>query len=302
MSETRLMPAAQLKPAAQLRTAAQLRIAALQMVSGGDVEANLAQAGALLASAAAQGAQLVVLPETFALFNAAAQAALGAQEAGPAARVRPFLAEQAARYGLYIVAGTLPLLDRGDPRPRAATLVFDPAGREVGRYDKLHLFDVAVADGHGRYCESATFEPGEAISVVSTPWGGLGLAVCYDLRFPELFQALRRAGASLLAVPAAFTRHTGLAHWLPLLRARAIETQCLVIGANQGGRHGATRFTSGGSAIVDAWGEVVGEAGFGSGVIIATVDLAAQAALRRDMPVAAHRRFDVSGPAPAGRD
>lgn len=279
----------------------QLTVAALQMVSGGDLDANLAEVERLCAAAAAQGAQLVVLPETFALFSASAQAALGAQEAGPGARVRPRLAELAARHGIWLVAGTLPLLDRGDPRPRAATLVFDASGQEVGRYDKLHLFDVEVADRQGRYCESATFEPGDALTVVPTPWGGLGLAVCYDLRFPELFQALRGAGAALIAVPAAFTRHTGLAHWLPLLRARAIETQCLLIGANQGGQHGPTRFTSGGSAIVDAWGEVVGEAGFGAGVIVATVDLAAQAALRRSMPVAAHRRFSVSGPHPVAK-
>src|SRR5690606_23546574 len=145
-------------------------------------------------------------------------------------------------------------------------------------YDKLHLFDVEVGDRQGRYCESDTFCPGDpgSISVVDTPAGRLGLAVCYDLRFAELFLTLRERGAELIAVPSAFTRRTGLAHWLPLLRARAIETQCVLIGANQGGQHSATRQTSGGSVIVDGWGRVLAEAGFGATVIVADIDLARQ--------------------------
>lgn len=276
-------------------TVTEARVAAIQMVSGTDLAANLREAAVLIERAAAAGAQLIVLPETFALFLAAEQAELGRREASADAVVRPFLAEQAAKHGVWLVGGTLPIVEPDDPRPRAACLVYDAAGKEVARYDKLHLFDVQVGDRQGRYCESDTFCPGDTarISVVDTPVGKLGLTVCYDLRFAEIFQTLRERGAELIAVPSAFTRRTGLAHWLPLLRARAIETQCVLIGANQGGEHSAKRQTSGGSAIVDGWGRVLAEAGFGAGVICADIDLVQQARERAAMPVASARRFSV---------
>jgi nitrilase len=268
------------------------RVAVVQMVSGTDLEQNLGRAAALIGRAAAEGARLAVLPEAFALFLSRAQRDLGAQEAGAAARVRPFLAEQASRHGLWLVGGTVPILEPDDPRPRAAALVIDDGGREVARYDKVHLFDVEVGDRQGRYCESDTFCPGRPQAVtVATPVGVLGLGVCYDLRFAELFIELRRRGAELIALPSAFTRRTGLAHWLPLLRARAIETQCYLLGANQGGEHSPSRLTSGGSAIVDGWGTVLGEAGFGEGVVVADADLKTLRAQRAAMPVMDHRRF-----------
>jgi nitrilase len=269
-------------------------IAVLQMVSGVDLEQNLRRAAVLIGRAAAAGARLAVLPEAFALFLSRAQRDLGAREAGAAARVRPFLAEQASRHRLWLVGGTIPLLEADDPRPHAAALVFDDSGREVARYDKAHLFDVEVGDRQGCYRESDTFCPGPARAVtVATPVGMLGLGVCYDLRFAELFIELRRQGAELIALPSAFTRRTGLAHWLPLLRARAIETQCYLLGANQGGEHSRTRLTSGGSAIVDGWGTVLGEAGFGEAVVIADIDQVALAEQRAAMPVMAHRRFNI---------
>lgn len=268
-------------------------VAAIQMVSGPDLERNLAAAARLLARAAAAGAQLAVLPEAFALFLSNEQRALGEREAGAQARVRPFLAEQAALHKLWLVAGTIPLLDPGCERPRAATLVFDDAGREVARYDKMHLFDVDVGDRQGSYRESATYDRGDKVVCMPTPFGRLGLAVCYDLRFAELFQLLREQGAELIALPSAFTRRTGLAHWLPLLRARAIETQCYLIGANQGGEHSASRHTSGGSAIIGSWGEVLAEAGFGEACVVAPIDLEKLHAERRAMPVAQHRRFRI---------
>jgi nitrilase len=273
-------------------------IAALQMVTGSSIEANLVQAERLIAEAAAQGAKLLVLPEAFALFISGEQKQLGASEAGPQPRVRTFLAEQAARHGVWIVGGTVPLLDescavdRG--RPRAACLVFDDSGREVARYDKMHLFDVDVGDKQGRYCESDTFAPGNTVVTVTTPFGCVGLAVCYDLRFPELFLQLRLQGAEIIALPSAFTRATGLAHWLPLLRARAIETQCILIGANQGGQHSAKRHTSGGSTIIDSWGTVLAEAPFGECVITAAIDLKKMQRERSAMPVLQHRKFDIA--------
>lgn len=275
-------------------------VAALQMVSGADLDANIEQAERLLAQAAAAGANIAVLPETFGLFASGAQRSLGEQEASAAAVVRPFLAGAAGRHGLYIVAGTVPVCEPGDERPYAACFIYDDRGAELDCYHKIHLFDVDVADGQGRYCESSIFRPGNRAVVVPTPWGGLGLAVCYDLRFPELFQALRLGGADMIAVPAAFTRHTGLAHWLPLLRARAIETQCLLVGANQGGVHTSKRQTSGGSVIIDAWGDVQAEAGFGPACVTGRFDRSRQDRLRQSMPVVAHRRFGIGAPAPAG--
>lgn len=272
-------------------------VAALQMVSGNDVDANLERARLLIAHAAERGAQLLVLPEAFALFISNEQKQLGAGETGPDPRVRSFLAEQAARYKVWIVGGTIPLLDehcaedRG--RPRAACLLFDDSGREVARYDKMHLFDVDVGDKQGSYRESNTFAPGHSVVTVPTPFGCVGLAVCYDLRFPELFQQLRLQGAEIIVIPSAFTRKTGLAHWLPLLRARAIETQCYFIGANQGGEHSAKRHTSGGSAIIDGWGNVLAEAPFGECVITAEIDLEKLKRERGTMPVIQHRKFEI---------
>ncbi len=286
-------------------TSAHPSVAAVQTVSGSDIETNLARAEILIARAADAGAQLIVLPEAFALFIGSEQRELGAREAGAQPRIRNFLAEQAARHQVWIVGGTIPLLvenktpvknkelDKNEQRPHAACLVFDSAGNEVAHYNKMHLFDVDVGDKQGSYRESDTYAHGSGIVTVATPFGRLGLAVCYDLRFAELFQLLRTDGAEIIALPSAFTRKTGLAHWLPLLRARAIETQCYFIGANQGGIHSAKRHTSGGSVIIDSWGEVLAEAGFGECVITAAIDRKKMQRERAAMPVAQHRRFKI---------
>jgi nitrilase len=270
-----------------------VKVAALQMVSGADVGVNLATAARLVAEAAARGAKLLVLPEAFALFISSEQRQLGAQEAAANPPVRQFLAAQAAQHRVWLVGGTVPLLEKGQTRPHAACWLFDDHGNEVARYDKMHLFDVDVGDKQGSYRESDTFTAGGSVVTVATPFGKLGLAVCYDLRFPELFQLLRQQGAEIIVLPSAFTRRTGLAHWLPLLRARAIETQCYVIGANQGGQHNAKRHTSGGSVIIDGWGEVLSEAGFGECCVIAAIDLEKLHRERAAMPVAQHRRFTI---------
>lgn len=270
------------------------RVAAVQMVSGNELATNLERARVLIARAAAAGAELVVLPETFALFSARMQRELGEAELNGDQQVRGFLSEMASQHGLWLVGGTLPIADPRSQKAFASTLVFDARGNEVARYDKMHMFDVDVGDAQGSYRESDTFTPGDVVTTVDTPVGRLGLAVCYDIRFPELFRSMVDQGAEIIAVPAAFTLLTGEAHWLPLLKARAIETQCYIVGANQGGQHSRSRSTSGGSVIIDPWGTVLAEAGRGEACVVAETDREKLQKIRRNMPVAGHRRFDVS--------
>lgn len=271
------------------------RVAVIQMVSTADVEANLKQAEALLEQAAEAGARLALLPENFALFDGASVAAL-AQAEHESQALEGWLSAQAQRLGLWLVAGSLPALERpdgmliNDGRVRSRMLVFSDAGEVVGRYDKRHLFDVDVGDAQSRYRESDRFEPGDELLVVDSPVGGLGLSICYDLRFPLHYQRLRDLGADVLLVPSAFTAVTGKAHWEVLLRARAIETQCYCLGADQGGWHTPTRETWGHSMIVDPWGEVLDAYPQGPGVALADIDLEALRKLRSQMPVWQHRR------------
>ncbi|MEL0027627.1 MAG: carbon-nitrogen hydrolase family protein [Perlucidibaca sp.] len=269
-----------------------VRVAALQMCSGDQWSLNQAVVAAGLRQAGEQGVELLVLPENFALFGAEA----AREGAARWPEITDWLAEQARLNGLWLVAGTLPAPVRPDGLPvpdgrvRSATLVFSAEGRCVGRYDKRHLFDVEVSDAQGSYRESATFEPGDELPLIATPWGGLGVLTCYDLRFPEQARALRSLGADLLVCPAAFTAVTGEAHWQVLLRARAIENQCLMIAAGQGGQHSPARRTWGHSQVIDAWGQVLAERQeSGSGLVCADWDRGGQADLRRRMPVQAHR-------------
>jgi len=273
-----------------------MTVAVIQMVSGENIAANLASARRLLEQAAAEGARLAVLPENFAAMgqiNAAQIAALEAQQQGP---ILPWLAQTARELGLWLVGGTLPLLPEGhqDGKPCASSLLFNEFGECVARYDKLHLFDAAVDDQHGRYQESERYAQGQSCTVVETPVGRLGMTICYDLRFPELYSALRDAGAELISVPSAFTALTGAAHWQVLLRARAIETQCLLLAANQGGEHGLGRETFGHSAIIDAWGRVLAELATGAGSVSSAYSRAEQAAIRQRMPIWQHKRFSVA--------
>lgn len=274
-----------------------LRVAVAQMCSGPDIPANLAQADALLAGAKSEGAALVVLPENFAVFGRKDLAALAAttEVADP---LTGFLAERARHYGLWLVAGTLPYaVGRGgdsasENRVLAGCGVWSAEGVCVARYDKCHLFDVEVADGIGRYRESDQFKAGDAPVVADTPWGPLGLSICYDLRFPEYYRRLVEQGALMLTVPSAFTYNTGEAHWEVLLRARAIENQCFVLAPNQGGDHGNNRRTWGHSCVIDPWGKVLAcRTEPGPGLAIADLDFAAQAEVRRRMPVLGHRKF-----------
>ncbi|WP_339672515.1 carbon-nitrogen hydrolase family protein [Dasania marina] len=269
-------------------------IAAIQMLSGSKLDENLARAEMLMAQAVAQGAQLVVLPEVFAMFASAQQYAVGVAEATGKAPIRQFLAQQARKHKVWIVAGSIPIADAGSSsKVYAASLLFNDRGEECARYNKLHLFDVDVADKQGSYKESNTFVPGNDVVVFATPFGRLGMAICYDLRFPEFFRAMFAEGVDVISVPAAFTRKTGEAHWLPLLRARAIENQCYIIGANQGGDHDNGRETSGGSAIIDGWGQILAQADKGEACVVANMDLASLQQLRLAMPIQQHQRFTV---------
>lgn len=272
-----------------------MSFAVIQMVSQDDVLANLVAARALLEQAAAGGARLAVLPENFAAMGRRDLAALGRAEALGEGPILPWLAQAARELKLWIVAGTLALPPDDQPQAKAhaCSLLVDEHGQRVARYDKLHLFDVEVADSRGHYRESDDYAHGARLVVADTPVGRLGLSVCYDLRFPELYTALRVAGAELISVPSAFTAVTGAAHWQVLLRARAIETQCYVLAADQGGSHPGGRETFGHSAIVDPWGVLLAEQAQGSALLLGQRDAQAQAAIRQRMPVHSHRRFSV---------
>ena len=246
-------------------------IAAIQMTSGPDVSVNLQDACALLEDAAGRRAQLAVLPENFAFMGLCDGDKRRVAEDEGRGPIQDFLAESARRLGMWIVGGTVPLRGAGDGRVAAASLVYDATGQRRARYDKIHLFDIQVPGRAESYRESANVAPGSTTVVVETPVGHLGLSVCYDVRFPELFRRLSAAGAELLAVPSAFTEPTGRAHWETLLRARAIENLCCVIAPAQSGFHRNGRETYGDSMIVDHWGRVLDRLPRGRGCVIAEV-------------------------------
>lgn len=269
------------------------RIAALQMNSGADVAANLDQAEALLREAAAAGACLAALPENFAFMGERDRDKLAYGEADGQGPIQDRLSALARELDLWIVAGTLPIRQENGERVYAACCVYDSDGTRVARYDKVHLFDIEVPGSGGeRYRESASIAPGEPQAVVvDTPAGRLGLSVCYDLRFPELYRRLSAAGAELLCVPAAFTVKTGEAHWELLLRARAVENLCYVIAPGQCGTHPGGRGTYGHSLIVEPWGRVLSCREQQTGVVLAERDAATQQELRRGFPALSHRRL-----------
>ncbi|PIE41964.1 MAG: carbon-nitrogen hydrolase [Gammaproteobacteria bacterium] len=284
--------------------ASQIKVAALQMVSTHDVASNMQQAQRLVAKAAAEGAVIVVLPENFAVFDS--QALYQWSQPEKALLLTTQVSSWAKACGVWIIAGTLPRSDSypdqadtvSGKRVRASSMVFTPQGDMCARYDKIHLFDVDVDDAYGCYRESETIEPGTSPTLVTVHIDNdiclkIGLSICYDLRFPELYRELSRQGADILVVPAAFTWETGKAHWEPLLRARAIENQCFVVAANQGGQHSKTRQTWGHSMVIDPWGEVLAQQKAGEGVVMAVIDIERQTALRTQMPVLQHRRLSM---------
>ena len=265
-------------------TSGLFRIAAVQMVSGPDVADNLAAADALIGQAVSQGAKLVALPEYFPVIGDE-QAKLRLRERDGEGPIQRFLADAARRHGVWLVGGTLPLVASVEDKVRNSSVAFDSQGRRVARYDKIHLF--GFEQGTERYDESQTIEPGADIVYFEAPCGSVGLSVCYDLRFPELYRKM--GDVALIVVPAAFTEPTGEAHWELLLRARAVENQCYVLAAAQGGEHPSGRRTWGDSMIVDPWGRVVARLAKGPGVVVADMDLDSMTDIRSRLPALRHR-------------
>jgi len=265
-----------------------MKIAALQMVSTPNVGHNLDAAGRLIARAAAVGAQLVALPEYFCLMGRRDDDKLGIAEAPGDGPIQRFLSAQARQHGLWIVGGTLPLRTASAQRVHNSSLVFAPDGSLAARYDKMHLF--AFDNGREQYDEGRVLEAGSQPVALQAGPLRVGLSVCYDLRFPELYRKLMQPPCDLLCVPSAFTYTTGQAHWELLLRARAVENQCFVLAPAQGGSHENGRRTWGHSMIVDPWGEVLALQAEGEGLVMATVDAARLAAVRSQLPALSHRR------------
>ena len=265
--------------------AATARVAAVQMVSTPRLADNLRDAAELIGRAVAQGADLVVLPEYFPLMGMSDKDKLALSENDGAGPIQDFLAATAQEHGIWLVGGSLPLTATLPGKVLNSCLVFDPQGRRAARYDKIHLF--GFEKGAERYDESATIAAGSRPVAFGTPFARVGLSICYDLRFPELYRAL--GVCDLLVVPAAFTETTGRAHWEILLRARAIENQCYVLACAQGGRHESGRETHGNSMLIDPWGEIVDRLAKGPGIVIGELDHARINDVRASLPALKHR-------------
>ena len=261
------------------------RLAAVQMISTPRVDENLATAGRLIAEAAAQGAQLVALPEYFPIMGLRERDKVAVREVDGQGPIQDFLGSTARRHGIWLVGGSMPLVAASPDKVLNSSLVFNPLGERVARYDKIHLF--GFEKNGERYDESASIEPGTQPVSFETPFARVGLSICYDMRFPELY---RRLGVSdLLVIPAAFTETTGRAHWEILLRARAIENQCYVLAIGQGGLHENRRETHGNSMLIDPWGVVLTRRDKGEGVVIGDLDHARIAEVRASLPALKHR-------------
>ncbi|WP_345812926.1 carbon-nitrogen hydrolase family protein [Paraburkholderia sp. PREW-6R] len=261
------------------------RVAALQMVSTPDRDRNLAEAERLIAEAAAGGAQLVLLPEYFCFMGFKDTDKLTVREPYQDGPIQRFLADTARRHKLWVIGGTLPITAPEASRVLNTTLVFDPQGNEAARYDKIHLF--SFEKGEESFDEARTIRPGDEVRTFEAPFGRVGLSVCYDLRFPELYR--RMGDCALIVVPSAFTYTTGRAHWDMLLRARAVENQCYVLAAAQGGKHENGRRTWGHSMLIDPWGEVVAVRDEGAGVVAGTIERARIDEVRQSLPAWRHR-------------
>jgi nitrilase len=264
-----------------------MKIAALQMVSTPSVERNLEAAGRLIAEAAAAGARLVALPEYFCFMGASDRDKLAIAEAPDDGPIQRMLAEAARAHGVWVIGGTLPLQSPQPGRVFNANCVYAPDGTLAARYDKIHLF--CYDNGREAYDEGRVLLAGRTPAAFLADGLRVGLSVCYDLRFPELYRLLSEPPCALLSVPSAFTHTTGMAHWELLLRARAVENQCYVIAPAQGGKHENGRRTWGHSMVVDPWGEVLDVRREGEGVVVAELDPERLAAVRRQLPALEHR-------------
>ena len=261
------------------------RVAALQMVSTPDRERNLDAAGQLIAEAAASGAKLVLLPEYFCFMGFKDTDKLTVREPHGDGPIQRFLADAARRHGVWVIGGTLPLVAPEASRVLNTTLVFSPEGEEAARYDKIHLFN--FEKGSESFDEARTIRPGDTVRTFDAPFGRVGLSVCYDLRFPELYRQM--GDCALIVVPSAFTYTTGRAHWETLLRARAVENQCYVLAAAQGGKHENGRRTWGHTMLIDPWGEIIDVRDEGAGVVAGNIERSRIDEVRQSLPAWRHR-------------
>ncbi len=268
------------------------QLAAIQMSSGPNIQANLDEAARLISQAASQGAELIVLPENFSQMPMSDNERVENAEAIGDGKVQTFLSVQAKKNNSWIVGGTIPIKSDEVGKAYSSSLLYNSQGEQVARYDKIHMFDVLIEENNETYNESATTVAGDEVIVIDTPLGKLGLSVCYDLRFPELYRTMIDQGMEICAIPAAFTAFTGQSHWEPLIRARAIENQCYIIASAQGGYHVNNRQTYGHSMIVNPWGNILGNVGTGPGVVITEMDRAVLETTRSKFQVLNHRKLN----------
>jgi predicted amidohydrolase len=262
-----------------------VRVAGIQMASSPQVGSNLTEAERLITIAVEQGAKIIVLPEYFCIMGAKEGDKVGVREKAGDGPIQRFLSKMAREYEIWLIGGTIPLVSNYPNKVRNSCLVYNDKGEQVARYDKIHLFGLDLGTEH--YHEENTIESGNEVVVVDTPYGKIGLSVCYDLRFPELYRAM--GTVDIIVIPSAFTETTGKAHWESLIRARAIENLCYVIAPAQGGYHLSGRETHGNSMIVDPWGVILDRLPRGSGVVIANINRDYQTSLRNSLPALKHR-------------
>ena len=264
-------------------------VAAIQMASGPSVSANLEEATRLIEDAVCRGAKLVVLPEYFCIMGMKDTDKLAVREQPGEGQIQKFLSDTAKRLGIWLVGGSVPLASPDPDKVYNSCLVYADDGRQMARYDKIHLFGLQL--GHERYAEEKTIKAGDKVVTVNSPFGRIGLSICYDLRFPELFRLMDKV--DIILAPAAFTAITGKAHWEVLVRARAVENMAYVIAPGQGGYHVNGRETNGDSIIVDPWGVVIERLPRGSGAVVATIDPDYQSSLRANLPALDHRTLQA---------
>ena len=278
---------ASIKASTSKQNTSNVKVAAIQMASSPHVTPNLTEAERLIGLAADQSAKVVLLPEYFCIMGAKEHDKVQVREKDGDGPIQRFLAKMAKKHKIWLIGGSVPLVSNFPNKVRNSCLVYNDKGEQVARYDKIHLFGLDLGTEH--YHEENTIEPGDKIVVVETPYGKIGLSICYDLRFPEVYRRLVSEGAEIFSVPSAFTCPTGRAHWEVLLRARAIEDLSFVIAAAQTGIHDSDRETYGDSLIADYWGRVLNRLPRGSGVVLAALDRERQAATRQSFPALGHR-------------
>ncbi len=266
-----------------------VKVAAIQMASSPQVTSNLTETERLITIAAEQGAKVVVLPEYFCIMGGKDSDKVQVREKPNDGPIQRFLSRMAREHEIWLIGGTVPLISNYPNKVRNSCLVYNDRGEQVARYDKIHLFGLDLGNEH--YHEETTIESGDSVVVVDTPYGKIGLSVCYDLRFPELFRAMGEV--DIIVLPAAFAETTGKAHWESLIRARAIENLCYVVASAQGGYHISGRETHGNSMIVDPWGVILDRLPRGSGVVIANINRDYQASLRKSLPALKHKTIKV---------